>query len=152
MTEFDESEESEIKVTDRRMFREDGQLRSDAEPIEEAESEEEVGQAPAEAAPEESAPETGFSHEPIEEPEGVDFTMLLNAMAQPALLYLGEMAAPGTEPEVDLERAQIHIDLLQLLRVKCRGNLSAEEDSLLDRILYQLRMVYVTRSGGAPTP
>lgn len=149
MTDFDEGQESEIKVTDRRMFREDGRLREDAEPLEE--SEEEVGEPPEPPAAREAADEKGFEHEPIEEPEGVDFTMLLNAMAQPALLYLGEMAAPGSEPEVDLERARIHIDLLQLLRVKCRGNLTAEEDSLLDRILYQLRMVYVARSGG-PSP
>ena len=149
MTEFDrdEGQESEIKVTDRRMFREDGQLRQDVEPAED--SEEEVGER-TEPPAAEAAEGPGFQREPIEEPEGVDFTMLLNAMAQPALLYLGEMAAPGTEPEIDLERARMHIDLLQLLQVKCRGNLTAEEDSLLDRILYQLRMIYVSRSGQPP--
>ena len=40
----------------------------------------------------------------------------------------------------------MQIDLLDMLRIKCRGNLSSEEEGLLDRILYQLRMLYVTRS------
>ena len=39
------------------------------------------------------------------------------------------------------------IDMLDLLRVKCRGNLSAEEEGLLERVLYQLRMLYVARTG-----
>jgi len=77
----------------------------------------------------------------------VDFTMLLNAMVQPALIFLGEIPHPGTgKPEVNVEQAQIQIDLLDLLRVKCRGNLSAEEEGLLDRMLYQLRMLYVAQS------
>jgi hypothetical protein len=36
---------------------------------------------------------------------------------------------------------------LDLLRVKCRGNLSQQEESLLEQVLYQLRMLYVARVG-----
>ena len=73
--------------------------------------------------------------------------MLINAMAEPALLFLGEIAHPETgEPTVDLERARIQIDMLDLLRVKCRGNMTPEEDGLLDRILYQVRMLYVAKA------
>ncbi len=36
--------------------------------------------------------------------------------------------------------------MLELLRVKCRGNLTPQEDGLIDRMLYQLRMLYVARS------
>ena len=83
----------------------------------------------------------------MEEPEGVDFTMLINAMAQPALLFLGEIAHPSTgQPKLDLEQAQIQIDLLDMLRVKCRGNMTRDEEGLLERVLYQLRMLYVNRS------
>lgn len=123
-----------LKVTDRRLFTADGQLRSDAVEIE------------AERKPEPDADERRFDRRPVEEPKGVDFTMLINAMAEPALLFLGEIAYPGGEPPtVDLDRARIQIDMLDLLRVKCRGNLTPAEEGLLDRILYQLRMLYVAR-------
>ena len=65
--------------------------------------------------------------------------MLINAMAQPALLYLGEIPHPATgQPTVDLEGARIQIDMLDLLRVKCRGNLTPQEDNLLESVLHQL--------------
>ena len=136
--------EAEVKVTDRRLFSADGSLRSGEEEVREEEA-----PAVAESPPEPPRPaETpDFDRTPVEEPQGVDFTMLINAMAEPALLFLGEIEHPGTgQPTVDLQRARIQIDMLDLLRVKCRGNLSTEEDGLLDRILYQLRMLYVARA------
>jgi len=135
-------EEDQLKVTDRRMFTADGQPRS-ALPDEEEPA---GGSTGAEAA-EPKTREPEFERRPVEEPEGCDFTMLINAMAEPVLLFLGEMPRPGAEkPDVDLERARIQIDMLDLLRVKCRGNLTPEEEGLLDRILYQLRMLYVSRA------
>ena len=142
--EQDESEaEDGVKVTDRRLFTADGQLRSEI-----AEDEERTADTESESS--EQAPQTehrDFEHRPLDEPSGVDFTMLINAMAEPALLFLGEIAHPDSgEPTVDLERARIQIDMLDLLRVKCRGNMSSEEDGLLDRILYQLRMLFVAKA------
>ena len=76
--------------------------------------------------------------------------MLINAMAQPALLYLGEIPHPATgQPTFDLEGARIQIDMLDLLRVKCRGNMTPQEDNLLESVLHQLRMRYVARSESA---
>lgn len=149
-------EESELKVTDRRLFTSDGELRGEIDEAEEsspgspaaaAEGETQVeGEATGEATAQ-TQEEPNFSHRPVEEPQGVDFTMLINAMAQPALIFLGEIAHPGTgKPEINLEQARLQIDLLDLLRVKCRGNLTRDEDGLLDRMLYQLRMLYVSRS------
>ena len=134
--------DDDIKVNDRRLFSSDGSLRGDLPEEEEA--------APAEPEKREekaAGDDGGFERKPLEEPEGVDFTMLINAMAQPALIFLGEVAHPGTgQAEVNLEQAQMQIDLLDMLRIKCRGNLTAEEEGLLERILYQLRMLYVSRS------
>ena len=54
---------------------------------------------------------------------------------------------PATgEKKVDLEQAKIQVDLLDLLRVKSRGNLTSQEEGLLERVLYELRMLYVARS------
>jgi hypothetical protein len=134
-----------IKVTDRRHFTKDGERRTEVD-------EEPEVTAPAPAPPasgtERPAGEPQFERRPLDEPEGVDFTMLINAMAQPALLYLGEIPHPATgQPTLDLEGARIQIDMLDLLRVKCRGNLTPQEDNLLESVLHQLRMRYVARSG-----
>ena len=51
-----------------------------------------------------------------------------------------------TELDLDLEQARIQIDMLDLLRVKCRGNLTPPEEGLLERVLYELRMLYVART------
>jgi hypothetical protein len=135
----------ELKVTDRRLFTLEGELRDGL-----AEEPEPPSETPPPAEKEERTEqpeEPSFEHRPIEEPRGVDFTMLINAMAQPALIFLGEIPHPGTgQPEVNLEQARLQIDLLDLLRIRCRGNLTQEEEGLLERMLYQLRMLYVARS------
>ena len=48
---------------------------------------------------------------------------------------------------VDPEKAKLQIDMLELIRVRTRGNLSPQEESLLEQVLYQLRMLYVARAG-----
>lgn len=137
-----------IKVTDRRHFTPDGERRSEVEEEPEAAAPV-VAATPPGDAPRQDA-ETRFERRPVEEPEGVDFTMLINAMAQPALLYLGEIPHPATgQATLDLEGARIQIDMLDLLRVKSRGNLTPQEENLLESVLYQLRMRYVARSGTA---
>ncbi len=133
-----EREDDGVKVTDRRLFTVEGDLRGEL-PQEEAEADETV--------PPQRGEPSSFERKPLDEPKDVDFTMLINAMAHPALIFLGEIAHPGTgQSEVNLEQAQLQIDLLDMLRIKCRGNLTQEEEGLLDRILYQLRMLYVSRS------
>ena len=128
-----------FKITDRRHFTSAGERRGDF-----AEEDDRPGAPPGEASQE---AQEGFERRSIDEPEGVDFTMLVNAMAQPALLFLGEMPHPTTdERSLDLEQARIQIDMLDLLRVKCRGNLTTQEEGLLERVLYELRMLYVART------
>jgi Domain of unknown function (DUF1844) len=137
-----------IKVTDRRHFTRDGERRAEVD--EELEPAAPVGVQPNPGTTRPAESEPKFEHRPLDEPEGVDFTMLINAMAQPALLYLGEIPHPATgKPTLDLEGARLQIDMLDLLRVKCRGNLTPQEDNLLESVLHQLRMRYVARSGTA---
>jgi len=134
-----------FKVRDRRHFTAEGERRSrEADEVEEpAQPDHREQQTPKAARP-------GFDRRPLEEPPDVSFTMLINAMAQPALLFLGEIPHPGTgQPAVDPEKAKLQIDMLELIRVKTRGNLSPQEESLLEQVLYQLRMLYVARAGSA---
>ena len=140
----EDEEKAGIKIVDRRHFTSSGERRED---VPEEPPATPQGEEPQREAAEHAGP-GGFEHRPVDEPQGVDFTMLINAMAQPALLFLGEIPHPGSEQTtVDLTQARLQIDMLDLLKVKCRGNLTAQEEGLLDRVLYQLRMLYVSRSG-----
>jgi hypothetical protein len=146
-----EGSRPQFKVTDRRSFRPDGTPRQEFHEENEPprDTVEPVG-SEAEKAQAGHAGEGAFERRPLEEPEGIDFTVLINAMAQPALIYLGEIPHPATnQPVLELEQARLQIDMLDLLRVKCRGNLTPQEESLLERVLYQLRMLYVTRSSSS---
>jgi hypothetical protein len=140
----EEQEQEQLKIIDRRLFTSDGEPRS---PIPDDDESSAASEGERARMPEPPAGNQDFERRPVEEPKGCDFTMLINGMAEPALLFLGEIPHPGSDqPSVDLDRARIQIDMLDLLRVKCRGNLTREEEGLLDRILYQLRMLYVARA------
>ncbi|HYV05968.1 MAG TPA: DUF1844 domain-containing protein, partial [Blastocatellia bacterium] len=66
-----------------------------------------------------------------------------------AAMHLGMIHPQGQEPlPVDLESARHLIDMLGMLQTKTRGNLTAEEDSLLENILADLRMQFVAVSKG----
>ena len=68
---------------------------------------------------------------------------LANSLMTQVLLYLGELAPRGVEPQVNLDMAKFNIDLLGILEQKTKGNLSPEEQKLLDTALYETRMRYV---------
>ena len=57
---------------------------------------------------------------------------------------MGKIVSPVTgEVERDLTIAQTTIDILSMLETKMKGNLSDEENELISRSLYELRMNYV---------
>jgi hypothetical protein len=61
-----------------------------------------------------------------------------------ALAHLGEIPDPATGTiSADLTGARQLIDILAMLQEKTRGNLDADESSLLEQALYDLRIKYV---------
>jgi uncharacterized protein DUF1844 len=75
------------------------------------------------------------------------FYDLAAMLAEQAALYLGDLATEeGPIPE-NLELARLHIDLLDLLRQKTAGNLTAQEAAFLEDLLYRLRVRYVQKRG-----
>lgn len=72
------------------------------------------------------------------------FASIVQSMMTQALLYLGELAVRGGEAVLDLDMAKRHIDMLGVLEEKTRGNLSREEQKLLDGVLYDLRNRFVS--------
>jgi len=81
---------------------------------------------------------------PLPEPSLKTF---VSGLAGQVLINLGLFENPLTGKKgADLEMAKYSIDLLQILRDKMRGNLTDEEEKLMDTILYDLRMRYVEAS------
>jgi hypothetical protein len=76
-----------------------------------------------------------------------DFSTFVLTLSTSAMLYLGEIPDPdGKKVEVNLPMARHSIDLLIMLRDKTRGNLTKEEQDLLDRMVYDLRMKFVAKT------
>jgi hypothetical protein len=79
-----------------------------------------------------------------------DFAALVLSFASSALFHLGLVADPETgEPgQPSLPLARHSIDLLELIEVKTRGNLSRDETELIANLLTELRVRYVESSKG----
>ena len=76
----------------------------------------------------------------------LDFTTLVLSMTESALLMLGVKSPPGGgAAKVSLAEAKYYIDMLALLCEKTKGNLTPDEERLLNGALYELRMHYVQR-------
>jgi hypothetical protein len=168
------SQEKEIKVTDKRMFTPDGELReeyrflaekSTAAPEAEA-APEAPKSAPAPASPPPSAspiltpagtqagpaaaaPQAAFEPDFDMDPEmgeGPQFYDLVSMLAEPIPLYLGDMDLPNGQTVENLDMARVHIDLLDVLRQKTTGNLTAQEAAFLEDLLYRARVRYVQKT------
>jgi hypothetical protein len=76
----------------------------------------------------------------------VDFGAFVLSLATSAFYHLGIVAHPETGQKIsppELALARNTIDTLELLEVKTRGNLDAQEHELLESLLYELRMHFV---------
>ena len=78
----------------------------------------------------------------------VTFLGFVLSLAHTAAVHFGDVPDPvsGETIPANLPAAQQMIDILSLLEVKTRGNLTAEERQLLDQILYELRLRFVEAS------
>ena len=77
------------------------------------------------------------------------FTAFIFSLASSAAIHFGDLPDPvtGGPVEPNLEGAAQMIEILSLLEQKTRGNLTAEERSLLEQVLYELRLRYVEVAG-----
>ena len=131
--------EKSFTVSDRRHFTAEGRPRDEAEDVAEA------AQAPPDT-------ETAPSDEPAPPaPEGpAEFAhFLVGLAAQGGQLIAGQELPEGTTPAQALAGARSIIAVLEMLKDKTEGRRTADEDALLDSLLFELRMAYVgqTRAG-----
>jgi hypothetical protein len=121
---------------------------SSAPPPETAARRESSARPAAAAEPEGESPRSG--RDPLDDP--TSFLSLIMSLASNAAASLGMMPHPVTgETGVDLKTAKHWIDVLGMLETKTRGNLDSQEAQLLEGLLSDLRMQYVSFSN-APTP
>ena len=97
--------------------------------------------------------ESGPAHagrDPLDDP--ASFLSLIMSLASNAAASLGMMPHPVTgETGVDLTTAKHWIDVLGMLEQKTRGNLDPQEDQVIEGLLADLRMQYVSFTS-TPTP
>ena len=91
------------------------------------------------------------------------FDRLIQSVYMQAILQLGGGAEPGQTPQIDLLGARQSIDMLSVLADKTKGNLSTQEDQLLQSALFEARMGFLemtqllarqaaTKQGPPPPP
>jgi len=133
-----EQDSQGFTVKDKRAFREDGEVRKETEVPPAPAGDEKfkvVGDAPAGEA---AAPGTETQ---------IDFPSYILSYYTQGLVLMGEVPNPYTnKKEEDLHAARHIVDILSMLQIKTKGNLSREEDQLLDSVLYELRMKYMAKT------
>jgi hypothetical protein len=139
-------------VVDRRRFTADGDPR-EAPPDTQAGSQPNL-QPPAAPAPAVSpeppsadAPPSRAAGTSTPEPEepawpssSVGFADLVDLLATQAYAH---MTGQGTARGRDLQSARVFIDFLGVLQDKTKGRLTAQEEKVLDDVLYQLRTLCI---------
>lgn len=168
----EEKKDSGFKVSDRRLFNADGQLRSEV-----VEEEAPQQQAPATSAQPATSSESASAtaqdmptpptaseqqaqHDAYKQSSRdldsrvelsghsardleVTFERFLASLYMSAMLQLGLMHEQGGTPHVDLIGARQTIDTIGMLAEKTKNNLTSKEKGFLDNCLYELRMAYV---------
>src|SRR5262249_21329738 len=100
-------------------------------------------------APREETQPTG--RDPLDDP--ASFVSLIMSLASNAAAALGMMPHPVTgETGVDLKTAKHWIDVLGMLEKKTAGNLDPQEEQMVEGLLADLRMQYVSFSGSPTSP
>jgi hypothetical protein len=79
-----------------------------------------------------------------EEVPQLDFSNYVASLGFQALVFMGEIPNPITnEMQKNLPQSKFLIDTLLLLREKTKGNLTEQEDRLLNGSVYELQMKFV---------
>ena len=171
-------EQTSYKVTDRRLFNPDGSPRDvpESERPEPTPAKPEAVSAPAEPLSAEAAtapdlveasipqPSASEAEPPRPEPneaagevdlpgaeDPASFASFMMSIASNAASSLGMMEHPVTHKrEVDLELGKHWIDVLGMLQQKTRGNLLPQEQQILEGLLADLRMQFVSLTNATP--
>jgi hypothetical protein len=162
--EEEKAKKSTFKVVDRRRFTDDGDERSGPDVPKDdrvrvdpkVDPKLDTKGAPG-AAPKAEAKQSGSattsqegaapaaSAKPAAPPAdgSLTFSMFLQSLAQQALMQMGLIPWPHGQRELALDQARDTIDIVGLLKDKTKGNLDAQEQQLMDTVVYELKVSFV---------
>ena len=157
---------SEIKVTDKRIFTAEGEIREEFR--EEIKAGDPFAAKPPEkppdkpAAPKEVPAERRQTPDPQPPPggerrnksiadkaqnPGTPFADFVEPLIAQAYVSLGMLRDPyGQKPKVDVAAARQMIEILTMLKDKTAGNLTPDEDDFLSTHLGELKLAFVQRT------
>lgn len=151
----------ELKVTDKRIFTPEGELREEfRDEIKPASDP--MAAKPAEPTPAEPKPPAERRTKSEPPPRGEDrrrtiadkaqnpgtaFTDFVEPLIAQAYMSLGLLRNPyQPKPQIDTAAARQMIDILTMLKDKTEGNLTADEDDFLSTHLGELKLAVVQRT------
>ncbi|HEX3580393.1 MAG TPA: DUF1844 domain-containing protein [Thermoanaerobaculia bacterium] len=150
----DAREKPEIKVTDKRIFTAEGDIReefrNDIQPAAEKPPEpkpaEDRRASPAGTPPPETGERRRTMADKATNPES-PFTNFIEPLIAQGYMSLGMLRNPyQPQAKIDVGAARQMIDILTLLKEKTAGNLTADEEDFLETHLGELRLAYVQRT------
>ena len=75
------------------------------------------------------------------------FSTFILSLSTSALVHLGELPDPlSNTKEINLQLAKQTISIIEMLKEKTEGNLTKEEENLIDSVLYDVRLKFVNSS------
>jgi Domain of unknown function (DUF1844) len=74
----------------------------------------------------------------------IDFTSFILSLSSSAIMAMGEMNNPHADNNTDFCMARETIKIIEMLSEKTKGNLTGEERGVVDSVLIDLRMQYVS--------
>jgi len=158
---------SEIKVTDKRIFTAEGEIREEfrqeikpGDPFAAKPAEKVAEQPAAKAEPKPAERRQAANPEPPPGGErrnksiadkaqnpGTPFADFIEPLIAQAYVSLGMLRDPyGQKPKIDVGAARQMIEILTMLKDKTAGNLTPDEDDFLSTHLGELKLAFVQRT------
>lgn len=136
----------EVRIIDKRRFTSDGEIRKEGEVLSsdfsapQQASQNQATEAKVQSERRQAPPATTDTDEPI------DFSSFIVSIATQAMAALGEIPNPQTGVQAPNHAAARElIDIIAMLDLKTKGNLSADEALLIEEVLHSLRLAFVKR-------
>lgn len=145
-----EKEGKQFKFVDKRKFAKDSAENENNAPPDSEESNAANQNNPnihkTESADGESADNAAGMDESAKMPQfEADFATFVYSLNTQALLFLGKIPNPATgKYEKNIDMAKYLIDTIDMLSKKTKGNLDENEGKLVENILYDLRMAFIS--------
>jgi hypothetical protein len=149
----------EVKVTDKRIFTPEGDIREEfrgeitpSDPQATRPPEPKPAEKPAQERREKNAgpPPDGERRKTMAERAenpGTPFADFVQQLIAQAYMFLGMLRSPSTpKPMVDVAAAREMIEILTMLKEKTAGNLTPPEDDFLSTHLGELKLAFVQRT------